>query len=410
KRHRECELCGSSCVADEKHRCLDDEDMTTVLSVLKVAGVNERQLLGEPDAFTSMPNGKTASLVKFGKTLAERPHVTEMDSTSIPTGFSLAKAFIQGEAVKDQEAHQMTAETEKLADSTYMMHLLADVTYAGGPLLINVPLPRMGMEDAMYRTVAVPIISRLHDEAASKIHLHTCEANIIPRLGPVPVHHDGSHGISTLRSVEPRPEYHANRPIKLWFFWPSSKPNMEALRAYYNDRDTAVYDRLEDGVFIVQTDGETMSVPAGVIHATFTLRPSILLGMTYSLENAQCLHRSIETFHAELNADQHSASKGTPHERFVELLEHVLEHGSVSKEVARAWNHTVATLEAAFSGFPELWARIREAWRPYIKRNGCSLCQDFPMGSKVPEVLTAHVYYHIRDLSSIEPPKKKDRT
>ncbi|KAK3617550.1 hypothetical protein LTR56_025205 [Elasticomyces elasticus] len=185
---------------------------------------------------------------------------------------------------------------------------------------------------------------------------------------------------------------------------------MLAVQNFYRDKDTSVYSRLKNGVFIIQADGETISIPAGVLHATFTLRASILLGIQYDLNNTQFLYRVIETFHAELNANQESASKGIPHMRFVELLERALSRGSPPENAVHAWIRSTIVLEGAFSRNPQFWARIRKAWAPYITKNECGFCRLLRPDSKVPAAVAAHVYYHFRDPLSLGPPKKKSRT
>ncbi|KAK3613100.1 hypothetical protein LTR56_028069, partial [Elasticomyces elasticus] len=377
-------------------------------SVLDMAKVEGKHFLCEFDAFASMPNGRTSSLMEFGKIPGGRPQIVQMENTSIPTGLSLAKAFIQGQSDKDRNTQHLMAEAEKPAESTYVLDLVAGDTYKDGQLpLLNVPIERMLVDAKLYHTLAVPIISQLHHETEDNIDPQDCAANIIPRFGPVHVHHDATHGISTLRSLDRLP---GNRPIKLWLFWPPNDDNMLAVQEFYKDKDTAVYGRLKDGVFIVQADGETMSIPAGVLHATFTLWSSILLGIQYDLNNTQFLHRVIETFHAEIIVDQESASEGTPHIRFVELLERALSRGSPPKNAIHAWIRSTIDLEGAFSRNPQLWARIRKAWAPYITKDECGFCRLLPPDSKVPAADTAHVYYHFRDPLPLGPRKKKSRT
>ncbi|KAK5722147.1 hypothetical protein LTS12_027576 [Elasticomyces elasticus] len=336
-----------------------------------MAKIEEERFLCEIDAFASMPNGRTSSLMDFGKIPGGWPQIVQMENTSIPTGLSLAKAFIQGLSDKDRDTQHLMAEAEKPAESTYVLDLVAGDTYKDGQLpLLNVPIERMLVDAKLYHTLAVPIISQLHDETEDNIDPQDCEANIGPRFGPVHVHHDASHGISTLRSLDRLP---GKRPIKLWLFWPPNDNNMLAVQEFYKDKDTRY---------------------------------------TYDLNNTQFLYRVIETFHAELNADQESASKVIPHMRFVELLERALSRGSppAPENAVHAWIRSTVDLEGAFSRNPQLWARIRKAWAPYITKDECGFCRLLPPGSKVPAAVTEHVYYHFRDPLSLGPPNKKSRT
>ncbi|KAK3617551.1 hypothetical protein LTR56_025206 [Elasticomyces elasticus] len=178
-----------------------------------MAKVEEKHFLCEFDAFASMPNGRTSSLMEFGKIPGGRPQIVQMENTSIPTGLSLAKAFIQVLSDKDRDTQHLMAEAEKPAESTYVLNLVAGDTYKDGQLpLLNVPIERMLVDAKLYHALAVLIISQLHDETEDNIDPQDREANIVPRFGPVHVHHDASHGISTLRSLGLVP---ANRPIKL---------------------------------------------------------------------------------------------------------------------------------------------------------------------------------------------------
>jgi len=95
------------------------------------------------------------------------------------------------------------------------------------------------------------------DEAS--VTLHGCDANILPKLAPVDLHHDFTGGICTASAIHPVGSA-PGKVVKLWFFWPHS--NTTYLLNHNFHRDRAFFQHLRDGMFRVQLEGETMLIPA----------------------------------------------------------------------------------------------------------------------------------------------------
>ncbi|KAK3618846.1 hypothetical protein LTR56_024398 [Elasticomyces elasticus] len=83
----------------------------------------------------------------------------------------------------------------------------------------------------------------LHKTDEASLTLQGRDANILPKLAPVDLHHDPTGGICTARAIQPRGSS-TGKVVKLWFFWPHT--NTTYLPQYYSQRDKAVFQHLRD--------------------------------------------------------------------------------------------------------------------------------------------------------------------
>jgi len=104
---------------------------------------------------------------------------------------------------------------------------------------------------------------------------------------------------------------------------------------------------------MVQLEGETMLVPLGVIHCTFTAMPSLLVGSQFSFHNGFWLDRQLVGFRSELAADINATDQRTPHVALARTIVRGMENRLATQGTVHCWRKCEAELRAAFDACQE---------------------------------------------------------
>lgn len=238
-------------------------------------------------------------------------------------------------------------------------------------------------------------------EAANKSYINSMyggdatlrgpEANIVPRLGLVAPHHDFEAGINTARAIRQRGR-HGLIPVKLWIIYPTTET--KHLYCDWNEPIECL-SKMKGGCFWVQMDGESMCIPPGMPHATLTLVNSYLVGQQFTLDNNRWLDRQLDALHAEINADPDAAAHHTVQHYLCESLTDHLRRTTPDKGLVSCWIARLSVIRAAFGACPDLWAAIREAWRPFVSSRSCVFCQQLPKNGYCGVIDEDHLEQHV---------------
>jgi hypothetical protein len=217
--------------------------------------------------------------------------------------------------------------------------------------------------------------SYVHSTYGSEVTFRQPEANIVPRLGHVAPHHDFEAGINTARAIRRRGRQ-GQIPVKLWIIYPATET-----KHLYSDWSNPIecLSKMKGGCFWVQLDGESMCIPPGMPHATITLVNSYLVGQQFTLENDRWLERQLIALHAEINADPEAAAKHTAQHHLSQSLTEYLRRTAPDAGLVGCWMARLPTIRAAFDTCPDLWAALREAWRPFVSSQRCVFCDQLPI-------------------------------
>ncbi|KAI9884020.1 MAG: hypothetical protein M1823_004210 [Watsoniomyces obsoletus] len=135
--------------------------------------------------------------------------------------------------------------------------------------LMNLPMKTLGQK-IQVPTALVQMYSFEHEDQED--HPFNPSANLAPKFAFVDVHIDaGMEAISMC--------VHPCR--KVWFLWPPTPENLEEMsRRNHRERRRLIQSNLNDGI-LLETDGTVgIHVPAGWLHATFTIHGGFLIGIT----------------------------------------------------------------------------------------------------------------------------------
>ncbi|KAK0769891.1 hypothetical protein LTR59_016776, partial [Friedmanniomyces endolithicus] len=248
----------------------------------QVCGSTFGRTNGELEALDALPNGRMHhDSSQFGSSKGDVPHILdtrqhETFSFGIDLVWKLTEVLkndedVTGSFIRNDVCHEDSVHA--LSAKRFIMDVTACSDYRETPeRWLNVSMGPI-MTDPDFELANQRRICDTYNTDEASVTLHGCDANILPKLAPVDLHHDFTGGICTARAIQPRGSP-PGRVVKLWFFWPHS--NTTYLPNHYSHRDKAFFQHLRDGMFMVQLDGETMLVPLGVLHCTFTVMPSLL--------------------------------------------------------------------------------------------------------------------------------------
>ncbi|KAL4935580.1 hypothetical protein BDV06DRAFT_228695 [Aspergillus oleicola] len=101
------------------------------------------------------------------------------------------------------------------------------------------------------------------------------EANLTPKFSFVDLHTDyGADGVTTL----------IDDCRKIWFLYPPTSSNLAALASVNGQRRKLLHilHKLEAGIIVETSSSEALWIPAGCIHATFTIEGGFLVGSAFT--------------------------------------------------------------------------------------------------------------------------------
>ena len=153
-----------------------------------------------------------------------------------------------------------------------------------------------------------------------------------------------------------------------------------------------------------------MLVPLGVLHCTFTVMPSLLVGSQFSFHNGLWLDRQLVGFRSELAADINATDQCTPHAALSRALVRGMENRLPSQETVQCWLKSEAELRAAFDACPQHWQRMREAWRPYVKGKDCLFCKELPTNNYHLLMDEDHLSRHVPSMQNRDFPSSTSRS
>ncbi|KAK1089264.1 hypothetical protein LTR33_000143 [Friedmanniomyces endolithicus] len=392
------------------------EELARVSEVLRVLGIKEVDIPWPLEALDALPNGRMHhNLSQFGSSKGDVPHILDTGQhETLPLGIDLVWKLteilrsdedVTGSFFRNDDCHEDSVDA--LSAKRFIMDVTAGSDYRETPeRWLNVSMGSI-INGPDFELANQRRICDTYNTDEASVTLHGCDANILPKLAPVNLHHDFTGGICTARAIQPRGSP-PGRVVKLWFFWPHS--NTTYLPNHYTHRDKAFFRHLRDGMFMVQLEGETMLVPLGVLHCTFTVMPSLLVGSQFSFHNGFWLDRQLVGFRSELAADINATDQCTPHAALSRAIVRGMENRLPSQETVQCWLESEAELRAAFDACPQHWQRMREAWRPYVKGKDCLFCKELPTNNYHLLMDEDHLSRHVPSMQNRDFPSSTSRS
>ncbi|KAK3614802.1 hypothetical protein LTR56_026985 [Elasticomyces elasticus] len=392
------------------------EKLGKVSEVLRVLGLKEIDVPWPVEALDALPNGREHhDLRRFGGSKGDIPQILNTTQhEKLPLGIDLAWKLTEvlncDEDVTGSFFHVdvcSTSSVSAVSAKRFIMDITAGSDFRDTPVKWLNVLMKPILQGSDFQLGIQHRICELYNTDEATITLYDCDANILPKLAPVDLHHDLTGGICTARAIQPR-GFPPGTAVKLWFFWPHS--NTIVLPRYYSQRDTGVFQDLRDGIFIVQLEGETMLIPLGVLHCTLTLSPSLLIGSQFSFHDGFWLDRQLTSFRSELAADTDSTKRCTPHVALSHAVAQGLDNRLPNAVTVRCWLKCEAELRAAFDACSEHWQCIREGWRPYVKGKDCLFCKELPANSYHLLMDEEHLSRHVPFMQNKDLPGSSSRS
>ncbi|KAE8372197.1 hypothetical protein BDV26DRAFT_286157 [Aspergillus bertholletiae] len=176
------------------------------------------------------------------------------------------------------------------------------------------------------------------------------QVNLTPRFSFVDLHIDyGADGIST--------------PIgdcqKVWFMYPPTKKNLAAIANLEGQRHklSRLSDTLEAGIVVQTTSDHALYIPAGCLHATFTLKGGYLIASDFTTS------QSIKAIGAYIASGLASMLSPEAREDCYSLFKHCL-------HICLMHRQLIPAVEACISAASELaiWAASNQKWRADFQR------------------------------------------
>ncbi len=153
-----------------------------------------------------------------------------------------------------------------------------------------------------------------------------------------------------------------------------------------------------------------MLVPLGVLHCTFTVMPSLLVGSQFSLHNGFWLDRQLVGFRSGLAADINATDQCTPHVALSRAIVQGMKNRLPSQETVQCWLKSEAEVRAAFDACPEHWQCMREASRPYVKGKDCLFCKELPTNNYHLLMDEEHLSRHVPSMQNRDLPISTSRS
>ncbi|KAJ9634776.1 hypothetical protein H2199_008825 [Coniosporium tulheliwenetii] len=158
----------------------------------------------------------------------------------------------------------------------------------------------------------------------------SCMGNITPEFSFVDLHIDNGQDVLTTVVGD------AEDCVKLWALYPPESHNLDLYYSHagQDSKFLNLYSRLKDGIFVVQTSEQTIYLPAGWIHAVYTLKGGLVPGTMWS--TAESLSVTAEILKREIKAKTASYSLAVS---FLQSCQVALEshNADLQQRVAREW-------------------------------------------------------------------------
>jgi hypothetical protein len=223
--------------------------------------------------------------------------------------------------------------------------------------------------------IAADVRQKYRQHAADAIRQHLPElgahgffqnhanGNIAPRGTRKEVHHDSYHHISTAFGLASRKD----RPLKLWFLWPSTE--LRYLASCYSDTKAALA-CMDHGSFLVQMPGESVIVPPNSPHAVVALESCYLYGHTFSTE-----HRAYEPSTIPVNIRTGNPADEACRSRIDQLYLGLRSNAKLRQACVDQFIETWALEAATFRRHSGLFEQLVAVWAADAQHQGsCAWC------------------------------------
>jgi len=192
-------------------------------------------------------------------------------------------------------------------------------------------------------------------------------ANITLRFATVDVHHDDGIVISTLAGG-----------AKLWVVYPPTTHNMSSLARLYSDPDALFevsFSTFQNGILLLQRDGQTVYVPPNCPHFVFTLSSCILYGC--EITPPSVFAGRIKSLRATVASARSSGGKRL-HETltaFIQGLEGALMDTTSVHPVLDAWVQEADYIGSVFTTDGKaVLACLENVWRKFFRTTSLTSC------------------------------------
>lgn len=192
-------------------------------------------------------------------------------------------------------------------------------------------------------------------------------ANITLRFATVDVHHDDGIVISTLAGG-----------AKLWVVYPPTTHNISSLARFYSNPNALFensFSTFQNGILVVQRDGQTLYIPPNCPHFVFTLSSCILFGC--EITPPSIFVGRIKSLHATVASARSSGTKKLEEYllSFIRGLEAALMDITSVDPVLNAWVQEADYIGSVFTTDGKaVLACLENVWRKFFRTTSLTSC------------------------------------
>ncbi|EEA18485.1 hypothetical protein PMAA_102620 [Talaromyces marneffei ATCC 18224] len=206
------------------------------------------------------------------------------------------------------------------------------------------------------------------------------QVNMTPRYSFVDLHIDyGADGLSTL----------IGECRKIWLLYPPSKANLRAMKTVENQRVklSRIMHQLEGGIMVATNASHAIYIPAGCIHATFTLQGGFLIAKDFTTSESLAAITSYLLY--GLDRALSSTAREVCYEWFERCLDVSLSSGNLGIAL-EAWIRSQDVLAAWAASHRQWRVNVRRLWEQHLHDN---IVQGCPCGREEKSItLRQHVF------------------
>ncbi|EED14478.1 hypothetical protein TSTA_106880 [Talaromyces stipitatus ATCC 10500] len=206
------------------------------------------------------------------------------------------------------------------------------------------------------------------------------QVNMTPKFSFVDLHIDyGADGLSTL----------VGDCRKIWLLYPPSEANLRAMKMVDSQRAKLmrIMHQLEGGVIVPTTASHAIYIPAGCIHATFTLQGGFLVAKDFT--SSESLTAIASYLLHKLDQTLPSEARSVCYDWFERCLDVCLSSGKLDTAL-EAWILSQDHLAAWAASHRQWRINVRRLWEQHLHNK---IFSDCPCGMQErTTVLSHHVF------------------
>uniref|UniRef100_A0A093V791 JmjC domain-containing histone demethylation protein 1 n=1 Tax=Talaromyces marneffei PM1 TaxID=1077442 RepID=A0A093V791_TALMA len=190
------------------------------------------------------------------------------------------------------------------------------------------------------------------------------QVNMTPKYSFVDLHIDyGADGLSTL----------VGECRKIWLLYPPSEANLRAMKTVDSHRAklSRIMHQLEGGIIAATNASHAIYIPAGCIHATFTLQGGFLI--TKDFTTSESLAAIASYLLHGLDRALSTAAREICYEWFERCLDVCLCSGNLNLAL-EAWVHSQDALAAWAASHRQWRVNVRRLWEQHLHDNTVQGC------------------------------------